>query len=137
MQANPTSFTDFRVYLEDTDAGGIVYHANHLRYMERARREWLRNLNIAHYLNQDYQFVVHSCSLNYHKPLLMDNMIRVTIESIKKNSASLVMLQKIYLLDETDNSTKQTECASSAQIKLACINQQMKPIALPKEFINL
>ena len=57
---------NIRVYIEDTDAGGIVYHANHIRFMERARTEWLRSTGIAHYWHQkDYSFVVHQIQVKY------------------------------------------------------------------------
>ena len=59
LMANHFEF-NIRVYIEDTDAGGIVYHANHIRYMERTRTEWLRAAGVDHYWHQkDYNFVVY------------------------------------------------------------------------------
>ena len=74
---------NIRVYIEDTDAGGIVYHANHIRFMERARTEWLRSTGIAHYWHQkDYSFVVHQIQVKYVRPILMDDLITVTARVI-------------------------------------------------------
>jgi acyl-CoA thioester hydrolase len=68
-----------RIYMEDTDAGGIVYHANHIRFMERTRTEWLRASGVDHYWHQqDYNFVVHKINVKYSRPILMDDLITVT-----------------------------------------------------------
>jgi len=70
---------NIRVYIEDTDAGGIVYHANHIRFMERTRTEWLRASGISHYWHQkDYNFVVHKINVKYSRPIMMDDLITVT-----------------------------------------------------------
>jgi len=72
---------NIRVYIEDTDAGGIVYHANHIRFMERTRTEWLRAAGVDHYWHQqDYNFVVHV--LFRVKPhLLCCNKIFIVVKS--------------------------------------------------------
>ena len=73
--ANKFEF-NIRVYIEDTDAGGIVYHANHIRFMERTRTEWLRASGVDHYWHQkDYNFVVHKIGLKYSRPILMDDLL--------------------------------------------------------------
>ncbi len=73
----PTFSLPVRVYYEDTDAGGVVYHTNYLKFMERTRTEWLRHLGFEQtQLKTDYNllFVVHQLSINYHKPaFLMTN----------------------------------------------------------------
>jgi acyl-CoA thioester hydrolase len=99
-----------RVYIEDTDAGGIVYHANHIKYMERVRTEWLRSEGIDHYLagdrgtdpqvdqnlpNSSFSFVVHQLQITYHQPAVMDNLLIVSIEAVSCGAASFVIKQRI------------------------------------------
>lgn len=118
-----------RIYIEDTDAGGIVYHANHIRFMERARSEWLRAAGIAHYWHQhDYSFVVHKIALKYHRPILMDDLIMVTASVISCKATSFVLKQEI-LRDEI--------VLASGQVELACLNAAMRPCKLPPEIRNL
>ena len=74
---------NIRVYIEDTDLGGIVYHANHIRYMERTRTEWLRAAGVSQYWQQaEYNFVVHKNNVKYMRPILMDDLITVTARVI-------------------------------------------------------
>lgn len=147
----------FRVYIEDTDAGGIVYHANHLKYMERTRTEWLRSQGIDHYLvgdkgveldatnvdelNQNvpslsFSFVVHELQIRYHQPALMDDLLIVTIEAVSCGAASFVLLQRIERDDVVDGVTKRVIIAS-AKVKLACLNDDLKPRRLPSNIRNL
>ena len=96
VMANKFEF-QIRVYIEDTDAGGIVYHANHIRFMERARTEWLRASGISHYWHQkDYNFVVHKIGLKYSRPILMDDLITVTASVVSCKATSFVLQQNIY-----------------------------------------
>ncbi|MHA3054166.1 tol-pal system-associated acyl-CoA thioesterase [Acinetobacter sp. ANC 4633] len=112
-----------RVYIEDTDAGGIVYHANHIRYMERTRTEWLRASGIDHYWHQtDYNFVVHRIDIKYHRPILMDNLITVTARVISCKTASFILQQEIYR-DEI--------LLASGEVELACLSKEMRPRRLP------
>lgn len=118
-----------RVYIEDTDAGGIVYHANHIRYMERARTEWLRAAGVDHYWHQeDYNFVVHKISVKYMRPILMDDLITVTARVVSCKTASFVLQQNIYR-DEI--------LLASGEVELACLNTQMAPRRIPEEILHL
>lgn len=118
-----------RVYIEDTDAGGIVYHANHLRYMERARTEWLRTSGIDHYWHQsEYQFVVRHIGIKYLRPIVMDDLINVTAHVISCKSASFVLQQNIY---------RGEILLASGEVELACLNQHLTPRKLPEEIIKL
>lgn len=118
-----------RIYIEDTDAGGIVYHANHIRFMERARTEWLRASGIAHYWHQkDYNFVVHKISVKYLRPILMDDLIIVTAKILSYKSASFVLEQNIY---------RDGQILASGEVELACLNKEMKPRKLPEEILHL
>ena len=118
-----------RIYIEDTDAGGIVYHANHIRFMERTRTEWLRACGIEHYWHQqDYNFVVHKIALKYMRPILMDDLITVTATVVSCKSTSFVLQQNIYR-DEI--------MLASGEVELACIDANMKPRRLPEEMREL
>jgi acyl-CoA thioester hydrolase len=112
-----------RVYIEDTDAGGIVYHANHIRYMERARTEWLRAQGVTHYWDQnDYSFVVHHLDINYHKPIFMDDLLHVSVHVLSCKSVSFTLQQNIY---------RDEMLLASASVTLACLDQQLKPRRIP------
>ena len=118
-----------RVYIEDTDAGGIVYHANHIRFMERARTECLRASGIDHYWHQkDYHFVVHKISLKYKRAILMDDLITVTASVVSCKSTSFVLQQNIY---------RGEIMLASGEVELACISTAMKPLRLPNQIREL
>ncbi|MEX5538695.1 YbgC/FadM family acyl-CoA thioesterase, partial [Pseudomonas syringae] len=111
--------------MEDTDAGGIVYHANHIRYMERTRTEWLRASGIDHYWHQkDYHFVVRGIELKYLKPILMDDLITVTARVISCKAASFVLQQNIY---------RGEILLATGEVELACLSIDMLPRRLPEE----
>jgi len=116
-----------RVYYEDTDAGGIVYYANYLKFLERARTEWLREFGIsqASFLEQKVGFVVRKVEMDNVASAKLDDVLDVnsTVTSLKR--ASLVFHQQIT------NQAQQVIC--SARIKVACVNfQSAKPMAIPE-----
>lgn len=114
-----------RVYIEDTDAGGIVYHANHIKYMERARTEWLRAAGFEHYWHQqDFMFVVHALCVKYLKPIVMDDLVTVTTRVVSCKSASFSLIQEIYR-DEI--------LLASGEVTLACLSTDMRPKKLPEQ----
>jgi len=123
-----------RVYYEDTDAGGIVYYANYLKFFERARTEWLRELGInqANFLEQNIGFVVRKVEMDNVASAKLDDLLNVnsTITTLKR--ASLVFHQQIT------NQAQQVIC--TAIVRVACVNFQsgdskrVKPVAIP-EFI--
>ncbi|ENV53626.1 MULTISPECIES: tol-pal system-associated acyl-CoA thioesterase [Acinetobacter] len=126
--ANKFEF-QIRVYIEDTDAGGIVYHANHIRYMERTRTEWLRASGIDHYWHQrDYNFVVHKIALKYIRPIMMDDMITVTASVVSCKASSFVLQQNIY---------RGEIMLASGEVELACLNAELRPRRLPDEIRDL
>lgn len=91
-----------RIYYEDTDAGGIVYYANYLKYAERARTEFLRHLGINQQdmlKNQGVGFVVRSCNISYKAPARLDDALNMTCKVTAVKGASLVMEQKLYRND--------------------------------------
>ena len=98
------SFTlPIRVYWEDTDAGGIVFYANYLKYMERARTEWLRSMGIAQRRLREETggiFVVSETQLKYHRPARLDDELLVTAELRQLGSASLIIAQRVLSKSE-------------------------------------
>lgn len=116
-----------RVYWEDTDAGGVVYYANYLRYLERARSEWLRSLGIdqVRLMHEErLQFVVVEANVRYHRPAKFDDelLVSVTLESLR--GASLAMRQEIR---------RGEELLVSAAVRAACVDADtLKPKPLPK-----
>ncbi|OUS15196.1 tol-pal system-associated acyl-CoA thioesterase [Gammaproteobacteria bacterium 50_400_T64] len=119
-----------RVYIEDTDAQGIVYYVNYLKYMERARSEWLRSygFNRPAFGGEGQIYVVHSLTTNYRKPAKLDDQIVVTARTTDYGRAYFVVEQKVFRDDEL-------LCEGS--IKVACVNQASgRPAAMPKEMIE-
>ncbi|MEY4726029.1 MAG: Acyl-CoA thioester hydrolase YbgC [Pseudomonadota bacterium] len=89
-----------RVYWEDTDAGGIVFYANYLKFFERARTEWLRALGIGQHALREAtggMFVVSETAVKYHRPAKLDDQLRVTATLAEGGRASLVIAQQAWL----------------------------------------
>jgi acyl-CoA thioester hydrolase len=97
---HPTPFEHaVRIYWEDTDAGGIVFYANYLKFFERARTEWLRALGIGqHALREETggMFVVSETAVKYHRPAQLDDLLRVTAGLSEGGRASLVIAQQAW-----------------------------------------
>lgn len=114
-----------RVYMEDTDAGGIVFYVNYLKYMERARTECLRRFGFdkTGIFNRDAMFVVHSMQLAYKAPAQLDECLIVEAHIIQLKRSSVIFRQNVYRDDEL---------LCEAQVKIACVDRvQMKPVAIP------
>jgi len=120
-----------RVYYEDTDAGGVVFYANYLRFMERARTEWLRSIGFEHetLINKyGVLFAVRSVTIDYKKPARLDDLISITSQLISNRGASINFGQLIK--NEAD------ELLAQAEIKVACLNATtMKASPMPKELL--
>lgn len=125
--------THYPIYIGDTDAGGIVYHANHLNFLERCRRDWLKNLGFTSYfLDDGIHFVVKSAHLDYRHALFLDDIISVTIDNLKINPASVIVQQSIYRKAES-------KPATTATVTLACIKKadnKLVPCRIPPQAIN-
>ncbi|MGH8362047.1 MAG: tol-pal system-associated acyl-CoA thioesterase [Gammaproteobacteria bacterium] len=120
-----------RVYYEDTDAGGVVYHAHYLKFLERARTEWLRHLG---YEQDELRrrfgvlFVVTSLKLDYHKPARFNAELAVSVEILHRRRASLTFAQTVERLD--------TEHARlcSAEVTAVCVDSaSFKPQPWPQK----
>jgi 4-hydroxybenzoyl-CoA thioesterase/acyl-CoA thioester hydrolase len=114
-----------RVYIEDTDAGGIVYYANYLKFMERARTEFMRELGYGKpALFDGLQFVVRGLSVNYHNPSVLDDQIIVTAKLQKVTRVRFVMSQTI---------TRDDILLADGHVEAACIDDTTKkPTPIPK-----
>lgn len=90
-----------RVYWEDTDAGGIVFYANYLKFFERARTEWLRGRGLSQQAlrdSTDCMFVVTDVQLTYHRPARLDDLLCVTAQVLQPRRASLLLQQRAWLM---------------------------------------
>ncbi len=121
-------FTKIRVYIEDTDAGGIVYYANYLRFMERARTEWLRSCGIELDLWQHQHrklFVVRSVQIDYRSPARFNDQLIASAKLMTFKAASLVCEQRIMRDDML---------LSEATVVIVCVDADtLKPCAIPTE----
>jgi acyl-CoA thioester hydrolase len=127
------SFTlPIRVYYEDTDAGGIVYYANYLKFFERARTEWLRALGVEQdtLLANNIGFVVTQVVMNNKKSAVFNELLTVTSQISTLKSASIIFSQQIY------NASAQLVC--EAEIKVACVDKQaMKARPIPAKIVEV
>ena len=117
-----------RVYWEDTDAGGVVYHASYLRFLERARSEWMRAAAIGQdALRQSHGivFVVRDMTLSFLLPARLDDELDVTVESGERRSASMTFSQRI--VRRADEAV-----LVQARVRAACIDaDSFKPCRIP------
>ena len=114
-----------RVYYEDTDAGGIVYYVNYLKFMERARTERLRELGFAQsqLAGEDLLFVVHSSEARYHAPARLDDELLVSAEVIELNRASLRFKQQVRrATDVRTNSLKPRAIPETLRAAFAAVS---------------
>lgn len=116
-----------RVYYEDTDAGGVVYYANYLKYLERARTEWLRHLGFeqdALMRESGIVFAVRRVEIDYLLPARFDDALLVELEIIASSRASLTFGQRITRVPDS--------VLSRATVKVACLDQKrFRPVAVP------
>jgi len=115
-----------RVYIEDTDAGGIVYYVNYLKFMERARTEMMRSLSYDKnsIFADELMFVVHSVKADYIAPAKLDDALEVTANVLKVGAAYILFEQKVLLDGET---------LCCGEVKIVCVDRiTMKPRALSK-----
>jgi acyl-CoA thioester hydrolase len=117
---------NIRVYYEDTDAGGLVYHANYLKFAERARTEMLREVKIEQLiLKNDYniQFIVKNLYIDFFKPAQLDDLLTIKSVILKVSLAKVIMEQLIY---------KKMILLAKIDVTLGSINTEGKPSRLPK-----
>ncbi len=125
----PDHHFQIRVYYEDTDAAGIVYYANYLKFAERARTEMMRERGASHEdLRRDtgLAFVVKRCVAEYHHPARLDDILDVRTYTGKIGGASLNLLQQVFGEDRL---------LASMEVRLALLNDAMRPARIPKALI--
>lgn len=118
-----------RVYYEDTDASGVVYHANYLRYFERARTEWLRSLGLGHeVLMQQYgvAFTVSHMDIAFLRPARLDDELEATVLIAERKRASLRFAQTLRRRDDP------SRVLATANVRAGCVAvASFRPVALP------
>ena len=121
-----------RVYYEDTDAGGIVFYANYLKFFERARTEWLRAAGVNQQLLAQMHgviFVVKNTALNYHAPAQLDDELKVSVVVRRMGRASIQFVQEAWRVNRGE-----PELLVSGEIKVGCVTAETyRPCEIPNE----
>jgi acyl-CoA thioester hydrolase len=125
---SPSLFSiTLRVYYQDTDAGGVTFHAAYLEFFERSRIEWLRVRGFdARALSAEFQclFIVRKVQIEYRQPALLDDLLQVTTEMQRLGRAQLTFLQQVV---------RDGQLLTEAQVNLACVNAgDLRPMAIPE-----
>jgi acyl-CoA thioester hydrolase len=124
-----------RIYWEDTDAGGIVFYANYLKFFERARTEWLRSLGVEQQSLKDKSggmFVVSETQIKYFSPARLDDLLEVTAQTSEAGRASLVLSQQAW---HTLNG--QRTLLAEGTIRIGWVDTQtMKPGRIPAQILE-
>ncbi len=118
-----------RVYWEDTDAGGVVYYANYLRFLERARTEWLRARGHAQTelaANPGVLFAVAEVNIRYHRPARLDDLLVISCEPAAERGVTVVFAQQIH------RDSAAGELLAEASVRVACVDaRDFRPRRLP------
>lgn len=126
-----------RVYWEDTDAGGIVFYANYLKFFERARTEWLRHLGVAQQQLRDEvggMFVVSATQVQYHRPARLDDLLLVTARIEEAGRASLTIRQQALLKPQQEDQSETLLCEGS--IRIGWVDAQtLRPQRIPSTIL--
>ena len=120
-------FHKLKVYYEDTDSGGVVYYANYLKFLERARSETLYSLDFTNsglLENHGILLIVKSCNIEYKKPAKFEDKLEIISEVLTFTKTSFIMKQEIMRKDEK---------ISTAEIHLVAVDKNGKPKKIPKE----
>lgn len=128
-----------RVYWEDTDAGGIVFYANYLKYFERARTEWLRSLGIGQQTLREQtgaMFVVTHAQLQYLRPARLDDQLLVTARLAAHGRASLTIQQQALLVSE-DSPSAAPQLLCEGSIRIGWVDgTSMRPTRIPNRILE-
>jgi acyl-CoA thioester hydrolase len=120
-----------RVYWEDTDAGGVVFYANYLKFFERARTEWLRGFGISQeWLRAEQQamFIVSETALRYLQPARLDDLLRITVQTRELGRASLVVVQQAWRNDTL---------LAEGSIRIGCVDAgTFRPRRIPSTLLD-
>lgn len=120
-----------RVYWEDTDAGGVVFYANYLKFFERARTEWLRAAGVEQQRLRDdtcAMFVVAEVQTRYLAPARLDDLLQVTVQVEEQGTASMVIVQEAFRGDLL---------LAKGRIRIGCVNaESLRPCRIPARVVN-
>ncbi|MFT4824059.1 MAG: tol-pal system-associated acyl-CoA thioesterase [Halioglobus sp.] len=128
MTAGEFSF-GLRVYIEDTDAGGIVYYVNYLKFMERCRTEYMRSLGFGKnfIFTENLMFVVTDVAVQYRRSAKLDDGLLTTARIMQIGGASMTFFQSV---------DRGSEVLAEGEIKIACVDRSsLKPRRIPKEML--
>jgi acyl-CoA thioester hydrolase len=124
-----------RVYWEDTDAGGIVYYANYLKFLERARSEWLRSRGLSQSalaLDPGILFSVVAVEARYQRPARLDDVLSISCEPARDGGATVAFAQRIW----RDGSNREQQLLR-ARVRVACLDaRSLKPRRLPEVILR-
>ncbi|MGC8701949.1 MAG: tol-pal system-associated acyl-CoA thioesterase [Thiomonas sp.] len=130
----PTFTWPVRVYWEDTDAGGIVYYANYLKFFERARTEWLRSLGLAQSelaAQSGLVFVVADLQLRYAAPARLDDALQIQLRVLDLGAASLQVAQQAW---RTDAQGAPVSLLCEAPVRVGCVQSaSLRPARIPAD----
>lgn len=132
----PALIWPVRVYWEDTDAGGIVFYANYLKFFERARTEWLRSLGVGQQALREQTggiFVVSQTAVRYHRPARLDDQLLVTVSLVETGRASLTIRQQVLLPAVTQDTV-----LCDGTIRVGWVDAAtLKPARFPSTLLDL
>lgn len=121
-----------RVYWEDTDAGGVVFYANYLKFFERARTEWLRAAGVEQQRLRDdtgAMFVVAEVQTRYLAPARLDDLLQVTVRVEEQGAASMVIVQEAFRGDLL---------LAKGRIRIGCVHaESLRPCRIPARVVNV
>ncbi|MGN6519829.1 MAG: tol-pal system-associated acyl-CoA thioesterase [Dokdonella sp.] len=133
LHSRPVFAWPCRVYWEDTDAGGVVYHARYLHFLERARSEWFRASGIGQQRLREQEgivFVVHRMELAFNAPARLDDLLSATVAIEDLRSASLRVRQQLLREPEP-------KALVEAQVRIACLDaQKFRPRPIPNHLLQ-
>ncbi len=140
-QTHRTFILPVRVYYEDTDAGGVVYHSNYINFFERARTEWLRQLGYEQdELVRDEQvvFVVRAVSCEYLRPAIFNDELFVSAEIIEKGNTSIQFEQKVMRASKEADKTEEAyiTLAKGFVTVVSVDSNKFRPKRLPKQLLE-
>ncbi|RNC67692.1 MAG: YbgC/FadM family acyl-CoA thioesterase [Desulfuromonadales bacterium] len=122
---------EFRIYYEDTDAGGVVYHARYLGFFERGRCEFLRvrGLSVQELVARGFVFPVVRLEIDYRAPAVLDDLVRVETEVLEVGKTSFTVGQQVVRVVDG-------RLLAAGRVRLVCVGPGMKPKRLPEELLQ-
>jgi acyl-CoA thioester hydrolase len=139
--AEPQTTADFRytlrVYWEDTDAGGVVFYANYLKYFERARTEWLRAAGVSQEAlrqQRGLMFVVADTRVRYRRPARLDDLVEVTVRAVATGRVGMHLAQQAWRVDDR---AQPHELLAEGEIRIGCVDAgTFRPSRIPTDLLH-